>query len=140
MSDSLTTAPVSALGDVSLWRTLGALLLVLLLMVAVVWFLRRVQRGGMGRRFGTSLDMEIIGTLPLAQKQYLSVVRVGGQHWVLGITEQSVQYIGEYQGEVPKPKAQRAGVTSFATLLEKAGFRLNRTMRPPGETVPEGGA
>lgn len=140
MNDSLSAAPVTALADISIWRSIGVLLLVLGLMIAAVWFLRKLQRGGLGRKFGNTLDMEIVGHLPLAQKQYLSVVRVGGQHWVLGITEQSVQYIGEYQGELPKPKVQRQGMTSFANLLEKAGFRLNRTMQPATDKVAEAGA
>lgn len=140
MHDSLSSAPVSALADVSIWRSVGVLILVLGLMIAAVWFLRKLQRGGLGRKFGSTLDMEIVGHLPLAQKQYLSVVRVGGQHWVLGITEQSVQYIGEYQGELPKPRAQRQGITSFASLLEKAGFRLNRTMQSAPDKVAEAGA
>lgn len=114
-------------------------MLVLVLMVGLVWLLRKVQRGGLGRRMGPSLDMEVVGHLPLAQKQYLSVVRIGGQHWVLGITEQSVQYIGEYQGELPKPRAKREGMTSFAHLLEKAGFKLNRDLRKPGDSVAEVG-
>jgi flagellar biosynthetic protein FliO len=137
MLDTLSASPAGGLSDFSLWRSMGALVLVLALMVAAVWFLRKLQRGGIARKFGSALDMEIVGHLPLAQKQYLSVVRVGAQHWVLGITEQSVQYLGQYQGQLPQPKSSRGGMTSFATMLEKAGFKFNKELQRSAVATPE---
>ena len=137
MLDTLASSPSGGLSDFSLWRSMGALVLVLALMIAAVWLLRKLQRGGLARKLGSSLDMEVVGHLPLAQKQYLSVVRVGAQHWVLGITEQSVQYLGQYQGQLPQPKSTRGGMTSFATLLEKAGFKFNKELQRRTIAAPE---
>jgi flagellar biosynthetic protein FliO len=137
MLDTLASAPSGGLSDLSIWRSMGALILVLVLMIAAVWFLRKLQRGGIARKFGSALDMEVVGHLPLAQKQYLSVVRVGAQLWVLGITEQSVQYLGPYQGQLPPAKPARSGMTSFATMLEKAGFKFNKEMQHSAVASPE---
>lgn len=114
--DSVATAQGGVLADVAVWRSLGMLLLVLVLLVGAIWFLRRLQRGGSVR----SLDLEVLGRLPLAQKQFLSVVRVGKDCWVLGVTDESIQYIGEYQGELPKTPvvAGKPGTSSFGSVLE----------------------
>ena len=113
MIDSLHTTGGELLSDGAVWKSLGMLVLVLVLLVAAVWFLKRLQGGSSVR----SLDLEVLGRLPLAQKQFLSVVRVGKDLWVLGVSDGSIQYIGDYHGELPE--ARNAGRTpSFSGMLE----------------------
>ena len=113
MIDSLHTTGGEILSDGAVWRSVGMLVLVLVLLVAAVWFLRRLQGGSSAR----TLDLEVVGRLPLAQKQFLSVVRVGKDLWVLGVSDGSIQYIGDYHGELPEGRlATRA--PSFSGMLE----------------------
>jgi flagellar biosynthetic protein FliO len=114
MIDSLHTGQAGILSDGAVWRSLGMLMLVLVLLIASVWFLRRLQRGTSVR----SLDLEVLGRLPIAQKQFLSVVRVGKDLWVLGVSDGSIQYLGDYQGELPAAKAAAPSGFSFGALLE----------------------
>ena len=113
------------------------LMVVLVLLLGAVWFLRRIQRGGSAR----TPDLEILGRLPLTQKQFLSVVRVGKECWVLGVTAESIQYIGPYQGEWPQvPMATPgSGQPSFASLLENKLRNLGRGFARRRETSVETG-
>lgn len=125
MIDSLHTTGGELLSDGAVWRSVGMLVLVLVLLVAAVWFLRRLQ-GGSSQR---TLDLEVLGRLPIAQKQFLSVVRVGKDLWVLGVSDGSIQYIGDYHGELPEGRAA-ARPASFSSLLEtklkNLGDKLSR--------------
>jgi flagellar biosynthetic protein FliO len=128
MTDSLHVAAPGVLSDFALWRSIGALLLVLALMVAALYFLRRLQRGASRVRGGGRLDLEILGQMALAPKQFVSVVRVGDKQWVLGVTEQSIQYLGEYEGAPPQQAAPAQGKTTFASTLERAVGRFGRSL------------
>lgn len=123
MIDTLGTSGNNLLSDGAIWRSLGMLVLVLVLLVAAVWFLRRLQRGTSAR----TLDLEIMGRLPLAPKQHLSVVRVGKDMWVLGVSENAIQYIGDYHGELPAATAtQSSGVAgAFEAKLRRFGEKLS---------------
>jgi flagellar biosynthetic protein FliO len=135
VSDSLQTAGGQLLTDGSLWRGAGMLILVLGLMVAGVWFLKRLQRGGQP----TALDLEVVGRLGLAPKQHLSVVRVGDEHWVLGVTDNSIRFIGEYHGETAARQPGQAGRPSFATALDRSVKRLGRAFARKHEALVEPG-
>ena len=76
------------------------------------------------------LDLEVLGRLPLAQKQFLSVVRVGKDCWVLGVTDESIQYLGEYQGEIPQVPAVATKPHSFSTVFENKLRGWSRRSRP----------
>ena len=126
----------SMLGDVSLWRSFAMLALVLVLIVAAIWFLRRIQRG----RPASALDLEIIGRVGLAPKQFLSVVRVGKEHWVLGVTPDSIRFIGEYQGDLPAAGGRSVkAAAGFAGLFETSVKRLSRAVARRRETAIEAG-
>lgn len=128
MTDSLQAAAPGVLSDFALWRSIGALLLVLALMIAALYFLRRLQRGSSRVRGGGRLDLEILGQMALAPKQFVSVVRVGDKQWVLGVTEQSIQYLGEYEGSPPQQAVPAQGKTTFASTLERAVGRFGRSL------------
>lgn len=76
-------------------RTLGALLLIVGLIVAVGWVLRRVggARFGAPRRDGPELTL--MTTVSLGDKRALSVVRFGRRTLLVGSTAQAVTLIAE---------------------------------------------
>jgi flagellar biosynthetic protein FliO len=111
------------------------LVLVLVLMVAAVWFLKRLQK----RSQPSALDLEVVGRLGLAPKQHLSVVRVGDEHWVLGVTDSSIRFIGEYHGETALPQTRQEARPSFASALDRSVKRLGRTFTRKREAAVEPG-
>ena len=137
--DSLYTGAAGPFGDFALWRAIGALLLVLLLLVGALYLLRRLQRSGVRAHGGRAVDLEIVGQLPLAPKQFVSVVRVGDKHWVLGVTEQSIRYIGDYEGDVGSCRASRTPKPSFSGLLERAVARCGKVLARSQTEIPEPG-
>ena len=110
------------------------LILVLGLIVAAVWLLRRLQRGGAT----SALDLEIVGRVGLAPKQFLSVVRVGKEFWVLGVSSDSIRFIGEYQGDPPQARAKSPVMAGFSATLEHSVKRLGRSLARHREPVVEG--
>jgi flagellar biosynthetic protein FliO len=138
MADSLHTATGGLWSDFALWRSIGALILVLALMIAALYFLRRLQRGGGAGRAAKRLQLEVTGQLALAPKQFVSVVQVGQKQWVLGVTEHSIQYLGEYEGPLDAgPKASGEVRTNFAATLEKAVGRFGRSLSRSRTSVAE---
>ena len=131
MNDSLLTGNADLFSDAALWKGMGVLMLVLALFLGLVYLLKRFQKGA----GGSGLDLEVVGRVGLAPKQYLSVVRVGKEHWVIGVTDASIRYIGEYhasdQGAPAMATRPQSGRTSFTQTLDKT---LRRIGKPFGRT------
>lgn len=138
MNDSLLAANAELISDAALWRGMGVLILVLALFLGLVYLVKRFQRTS----GGSQLDLEVVGRIGLAPKQYLSVVRVGKEHWVIGVTDASIRYIGEYHADDSPVSAQAneksPGRTAFSKSLEKSMHRLGRTFRRVQKPIGEG--
>lgn len=76
----------------SLWRTLGSLAVVLALISALAWLLRR---GLLARRSGKGLGIE--SALPLGERRSLVVVTVEGRRLLLGLAPNAVSLVTELQ-------------------------------------------
>jgi flagellar protein FliO/FliZ len=74
----------------SLWRTLGALVVVLGLIGLSAWLLRR---GVLTRRTGKGLGIE--SALPLGERRSLVVVTVEGRRLLLGLAPNAVSLVTE---------------------------------------------
>jgi flagellar biosynthetic protein FliO len=135
MSDSVTTLMGPLASGLSLWRGFGVLCIVLLLLVAGVWLLRRLQRTVQT----SSLDLELVGRLGLSPKQYLSVVRVGREFWVIGVTDHSIRYIGEYHGDIEPAKGFEPRKGTFLSALENSVRRLGRAFARKSQPMAEAG-
>lgn len=73
-----------------------SLLLILALIFALAWLLRRFGQGGFGQRG----DMKIVATLPLGTRERLLVVDVGGQQLLLGATPQQIRTLHVFETPV----------------------------------------
>lgn len=91
LNSSLTYSSDAALG----WF-LVKVLVVLGVLTAVIFFGGKfLKQSGM-----TGAENEIMGirsTLPLGQNQYLQIVQVGPQYYMLGVTENQVSMLGELE-------------------------------------------
>jgi len=99
-----------------LFRTLGALLLIVGLIVAVSWGLRRFGGGrfGTARKEGPALN--VITTVSLGSRRSLAVVRFGERNLLIGTTAQTVTLLAAedaLSGEVQTPTPR-----SVADLLK----------------------
>jgi flagellar biosynthetic protein FliO len=97
--------PPSAMG--LLVRTLGALLLIVGLIVAAAWGMKRFG----GARFGTPLEdappLAVLNSLSLGERRSLTIVRFGDRTLLLGSTPQAVTLLAEAETEnfSPQPRS-----------------------------------
>ena len=118
-----------------LFRTLGALLLIVGLIVAAGWGLRRFggARFGAARKDGPALN--VLSTVSLGSRRSLAVVRFGERNLLIGSTAQTVTLLaaedaltGEAQTPTPRSVADllKAGeAKDFEQELKEAGETLN---------------
>lgn len=76
----------------SVWRTLGALAVVLALIAGLAWVLRR---SSLARRAGSGLGIE--SALSLGERRSLVVVTVEGRRLLLGLAPNAVSLVTELQ-------------------------------------------
>lgn len=82
------TKEASELGSgTQLLSVLLSLGLILVLILALGWFLRRFSQGGIFSQKG----MKVVASLPLGARERLVLVELGGQQILLGVTPQQVR-------------------------------------------------
>ena len=78
MDTAVSTAPDSA---AYLWQVMLGLFLVLGIIFAIAWFLRRFGQGG----FLAGSQMKVVASLPLSTRERVVMIEVGGQQILLGV-------------------------------------------------------
>ncbi len=128
--------PVHAHHASLLWvggRLLGSLLLVVVLFLGAVWLLRFLQKKTLS---GGSSPKEMIAvrtTCSLAPKTTLSVVSVGEESFLIGVTPQSVSLLARLSGG-PEDRRPEAALQSSAGTEVPPVERDER--RSPDRTAP----
>jgi len=123
-------------------RTLGALLLIIGLIVAAAWGMKRFG----GPRFGAAREdapeLAVLSSIALGERRSLSIVRFGHRTLLLGTTPQAVTLLAESeQINVTTPVRSVAEILNdkepvhFSAELITAGQRLDETLGilPAGE-------
>lgn len=107
--------PPTAMG--LLMRTLGALLLIVGLIVAAAWGMKRFG----GARFGTAQEnappLAILNSLSLGERRSLTIVRFGDRTLLLGSTAQSVTLLAEAETDDFRPPDFTPHARSVADIL-----------------------
>ncbi len=115
---STAAAPLSAAGGVA--EMLLSLALVLAVIFALAWLLRRMQ-SLRGTRAGS---LRIHGGLPLGQKERVIWFEAGGQHFLVGVTPGQVSLLHRFEQAPEMPEATEASppavLASFTEQLNKA--------------------
>jgi flagellar biosynthetic protein FliO len=123
------------MGDASVWPLLGRLVIslavVIALMVACAWALRRSpMRVGTGRRVG---GLEVTGRASLGRNTAVALVRAANRAFVVGVSEHGVTLLGEVdpaslelddsEGEGTRPRGDTrpgtAGMGLMSMLRER---------------------
>ena len=64
--------------------------LVIALLLASLWLLRKLQSGAAGGRLKSSARLKVVETLSVGPRQKIALVQLDGQDVLLGITVQSI--------------------------------------------------
>jgi flagellar biosynthetic protein FliO len=73
-----------------LFRTAGALLLIVGLIMAAAWGMRRFSGGRFMNKDGNAPQLAVLSTVPLGDRRSLSIVKFGERTLLLGSTQQAI--------------------------------------------------
>ena len=117
---ALAQAPAAADSGPSLLPMLFALVLVLALIPASMWLLKRLGAGGNAPGAG----MKVISQLTLGPRERLVVVEAGDGWLLLGVTASSVNRVGTLaKGELPAGMPPAQGFAQLLSAARKHGAR-----------------
>ena len=97
-----------------LLRTTGALLLIVGLIVATAWGLRRLGGANLGNATDQAVELTLLGTLSLGEKRQLSAVRFGDRLLLIGSTAQAITLLAARD---ERPRSYIPPMRSVADLL-----------------------
>lgn len=115
-----TPSPAAPLIEVS-----GALLGIILLILAAAWLARRVGVGGL-RRAGQQ-ELKVSASTALGQRERVVIVDCDDARLVLGVTAQQVTLLHTLPPSAPAPQATRPEGADFASLM-------NTILKRPGKS------
>ncbi len=116
-----------------LLRTTGALLLIVGLIAATAWGLRRLGGAPFGGADNSAVELTLVGTLALGDRRQLSAVRFGERILLLGSTAQTITLLAAHD---ERPLSYTPPMRSVAELLaedqprttERTGFARALTL------------
>lgn len=115
-------------GSASFIQSVMALTFVLGMIFLTAYLYKRftgVRTGGFG---GNRIPIQMVGTMSLGEKRFLSIVEIQGRHYFLGITPNSVNMLSELDLEIPEqPPADSRG--DFESIFKKARLLLQKGPR-----------
>ncbi len=101
----------------------GALLLVIPLIWLVVWFYSKQSGLSVKGRKGL---MKVMTNLPLGPKKAISVVSIGGEYLVLGITSEQISYLTKIEDQDIVDKLESSMISDEEHGLRKFLGGLNK--------------
>jgi flagellar biosynthetic protein FliO len=113
-------------------RTVGALLLIIGLLVASMWCLRRIK----GSRFGAATEdarLAVLSTVSIGDRRSLTVVRFGDRLLLLGSTQQSVTLLASDDSEALSDGSEYMPPRSVAEVLGESE-EANQAQTKQGQT------
>jgi flagellar protein FliO/FliZ len=101
----------------SLTPLLLALLLVLALIPAAAWLLRRT---GLAQP-GSAAGLRVVAQLPLGPRDRIVIVEVGDRRWLLGVGAAGITRLGTLPGgsEAPQDPTGSPAERSFASIVRR---------------------
>ena len=115
----------SGLASADLFRMLGSFALVLAIMAALLWALRKLQSRINSQQAGRRLN--VIESLSIGPRQKFALLRVGQHEVLVGITPNQMTALAQW----PEGSDQ---AMSQANLLESLTASTHATPTPSGET------
>ncbi len=94
------------MGTWEIFKMLASLVLVLAVMGALLWTLRRLQNK-LQASSNTTRQMQLLETLSLGPRQKVLLMQVDGQRMLIGVTAQQMQALGQWPVAPVAPTASR---------------------------------
>jgi len=111
-----------------LLKTVGSLIVITLLIYLVILYFKKFYMGKRGLSVNSS-SMKIIGTLFLAPKKTIYLVKIGKKVVVLGVTESNINYLSELNDEeLGEINIDKVAVSNGSFSFHLNGF-LSKLMR-----------
>ncbi len=134
-ADGLALAAESGSLLASIGKTVAALAVVVGLMLMLLFWLRKMGLGKLTGRPGSLIS--ILETRLIAPKKYVTVLQVAGERFVVGITDQQINFLTSLKND-GAPDASALAETGaqdapFAAFLRTAAGRLSGKERRTGE-------
>lgn len=117
ISLALFSTPVLAVenNQLDLATTLGSLIFVIALILAMAWMLKRMRVPAFGQQKGLS----VIRQLAVGTKERVMIVQAGEEQFLIGVTAQSVQLISKLDKPLQPQETEAASFTNQLTQLLK---------------------
>lgn len=117
---SIVATPVSGPGVSGAWEVAAGLLVVVLAILAIGWFAKRLYPGAMS---GTRA-LKVVAALPLGPRERLLIVDAAGEQFLVGVTAQQVSALHRFSEPAVLPETPPPG--DFALRLKEALGRGDR--------------
>ncbi len=117
--DSEIIQPVSPLDNLDLMQMLAPLLMVIALIFALTWLVKKLNPGL--PKLGN--DIQVISTTHLSNQARLCLVRAGGKDILVGVTNSNVSHIQTFDEPVIPPTRESENPAQFSQQFKKL---LNR--------------
>ncbi len=117
-SPSRSTVPIDPFSAESLFRMFGGLSLVLVMVVLLVWVLKRLQKFPAG----TGGYIQLVGALSLGQREKVVVVQLGDEQLVLGVCAGRIDFLHALKNPIPvarHPDISESFSEKLRDVLEK---------------------
>ncbi|XAW89070.1 flagellar biosynthetic protein FliO [Vibrio sp. CDRSL-10 TSBA] len=117
ISLAMFSAPALAVenNQLDLATTLGSLIFVIALILAMAWMLKRMRVPAFGQQKGLS----VVRQLAVGTKERVMIVQAGEEQFLIGVTAQSVQLISKLDKPLQLQETEAASFTNQLTQLLK---------------------
>lgn len=96
--------------------TLGSLVLVIGVILALAWVLKRMKVPSLVNQQG----LKIVRQIPVGTKERIAIVQAGEEQFLVGITSQSIQLISKLEQPLDEAEmAQPAFASQLSKLMKK---------------------
>jgi len=111
-----------------LLKTVGSLVIIFVLIFIVVYYFKKFYLGKKGSNLNSG-SMDIVGTLYLAPKKTISLVKIGKRVVVLGLTENNISYLSEISLEEFEEMRQDESADTQGLFAQQFNGILNKIMK-----------
>ena len=118
---ALANAAATGPGISGVWEVAAGLFVVVVAILAIGWFARRLYPGAVG---GTRV-LNVVAAMPLGPRERLLVVDAAGTQILIGVTAQQVTALHHFTEPLVLPDPVRGG--DFALRLREAMSRGGRS-------------
>jgi flagellar protein FliO/FliZ len=103
------------IGSADLFRMIGSFALVLALMAALMWALRRLQSRMLTKNSGRRL--QITESVSIGPRQKIALVRVGNHEVMVGITASQITALAQWPDRASQPTASPSSLQNELSQL-----------------------